>query len=502
MADQISLRPFATNLCTDEVFAWAKQWIAKCKSDHDGCFHDYELHLPSRVIDVGTDADSEVKLHLTQADEQEAYVALSYCWGGAQEYVATTTTLEEMTLAIDVPRLSKSAQDAIEVTRRLGFRYLWVDALCILQDSLADKSREIQMMGQIYKRAAVTVAASAAEGASQGFLRPSRAGLPSAKFQFNVPGKGESTVFVTSSNRLAGIDPLNKRGWTLQEWLLSPRLLVFSKHDMIWHCQTEERKTVTKSCILYNEQSARESLFYRRYPRGPEGSPVRANDQISMWHYVIEDYSARMLSEPEDRLNAVAGVASELAALWGDEYAFGLWENSFIENLHWRKRLSDDGNYPDSRRSARAPSWSWASLDCAVDFTTAILRPSGAGLEEVKRYYQASVVSCPLDGSRKVALQCKMMTAAAFGSIFAGSEHSTQILWDIASEESMLEEVQFLLLRDVERKYKNGCSGILVVPAMNQQEGVLRRAGFFDVSSDDRDKGFWGHENEQVVELV
>ena len=98
------------------------------------------------------------------------YIALSHCWGQTKVLVLMEHMLESMTRGIDWLRLPRTFQDAIVVTRRLGFRYLWIDSLCIIQDSHEDWIRESETMQNVYANCVLTVAASWGGTVVQGFL--------------------------------------------------------------------------------------------------------------------------------------------------------------------------------------------------------------------------------------------------------------------------------------------------------------------------------------------
>src|SRR6266536_2891315 len=124
MSKSIPLRPVAINPATDEIFAITKTWITECQVNHKSCHYDSGALLPSRVIDVGDNMTTPtIKLHITSEGEKGEYVALSYCWGGTQQVVATTSQLETMTVNLDLSGLPNTIQDAVEVTQRLGFRF-------------------------------------------------------------------------------------------------------------------------------------------------------------------------------------------------------------------------------------------------------------------------------------------------------------------------------------------------------------------------------------------
>ncbi|PKS08559.1 hypothetical protein jhhlp_004945 [Lomentospora prolificans] len=195
MAPWIPLRRVVTDLNQHEVLATAKSWIETCRTQHEKCFFDSTPLLPTRVIDVGELCHKWAKVHISDKGERGNYVALSYCWGGDQVVVARQKSLAWLTTVIPLPKLPRTLSDAIAITPRFGFRYLWVDALCILQHSPEDKAREIQRMGSNYKKAVVTIAAATASRAADGFLLTPRNEPPRREIQF-LSREGEaSTIY-------------------------------------------------------------------------------------------------------------------------------------------------------------------------------------------------------------------------------------------------------------------------------------------------------------------
>lgn len=162
----------------------AKQWIQTCQRDHAYYSSHGKYFLPTRVIDVGLgDNTASVKLHITEKGETAMYYALSYCWGGVQSHTLSTRNLDAWKQGIIVAMLPKTLRDAIEVTRRLSIRYLWIDALCIIQESAVDKAQEIGRIRSVYKNAMVTIVAASARGVANGFLSV-RESLPSCTLPF------------------------------------------------------------------------------------------------------------------------------------------------------------------------------------------------------------------------------------------------------------------------------------------------------------------------------
>ncbi len=98
------------------------------------------------------------------------YIALSHCWGGKISPLLTTETLEPFQNRLSYAALPANFRDAIVITRELGIRYLWIDSLCILQDSKQDWQQESKMMAAIYRDSTLTISAMASSGSTQGIL--------------------------------------------------------------------------------------------------------------------------------------------------------------------------------------------------------------------------------------------------------------------------------------------------------------------------------------------
>jgi hypothetical protein len=142
--------------------------LGECSRDHPQCARCSESLLPSRIIDLGPPGKTtEPRLKINNKSEIGHYACLSYCWGGAQEYMTTQANIDGYLKSLNLSSLSKTIQDPIKVTRMLHLRYLWIDALCIIQDSPEDKRREMAYMGMIYKNATVTIAAARAKSSAR-----------------------------------------------------------------------------------------------------------------------------------------------------------------------------------------------------------------------------------------------------------------------------------------------------------------------------------------------
>jgi hypothetical protein len=175
-------------------------------------------------------------------EESGAYIALSYCWGGPQSAITTSTNIEARTRAIPLTELPRTIREAVTVTRSLRIRYLWVDAICINQDDIAEKTKEIAVMGNIYKNAILTIAAGSAASTDEGFLM--KRSLPAACcLPFYVSEQQSGTIWLQDQKTFKRpMEPLDSRAWTMQEFLLSTRILYYGTKEVAWRCRTENFK--------------------------------------------------------------------------------------------------------------------------------------------------------------------------------------------------------------------------------------------------------------------
>jgi hypothetical protein len=143
-------------------------WLSECKSNHSNCPSNTDVALPTRLIDVGHNGATP-RLVLTEGGRGE-YLTLSYCWGSTNQSTTTLANLNDRLNVLPLNSFCQTHRDAIEITRRLGFQYLWIDAICIVQDDLADWNRQSAKMFNIYRDSVLTIAASWARDADEGIF--------------------------------------------------------------------------------------------------------------------------------------------------------------------------------------------------------------------------------------------------------------------------------------------------------------------------------------------
>jgi len=146
-----------------DTFLLALEWMRSCRENHPGCRNAPRgvLELPTRLVNVGpSDGSQNPKLVVPpRGDRAVEYLTLSHCWGGADIYKLTSDTFSTLLSGLSLETLSKTFKDAIIITRCLGFRYIWIDSLCIFQDSPSDWDHEAACMGSVYRNSICTIAA-------------------------------------------------------------------------------------------------------------------------------------------------------------------------------------------------------------------------------------------------------------------------------------------------------------------------------------------------------
>lgn len=341
--------------------------MEECCQNHEQCASEEEPLLPTRVLDV-TDADN-IKLLISSG--RARYAALSYCWGGAQPHATTLQTVGEYIRHIPGLYLPRTVHDAIKVTRELGLRYLWVDALCIIQDSSEDKSKEISHMNVIYKNSHLTISAASAKKCSEGFLqkRGMHGGLEAGKdpfhMQYQCPDDVRGLVILREEAPYHPFwEATRARAWTLQEHVLSPRTLIYGAR-MIWRCNHRQVSHGGIHDWSFEPHHSQDRVFSQTLPAKHEEDAGFRNRVYQSWYSLVNDYTRRELSIPSDKLPALAGIVQEMARLTGDIYLAGLWKTNLLHDLMWSLHASTKYRYSSVWR---APSWSWASVDNTVRY--------------------------------------------------------------------------------------------------------------------------------------
>lgn len=374
--------------CSTLSFERACSWIKDCVTSHQHCGEGRDVPLPKRVLDLEVVVDSKgddgVRL-LDTEDKQGTYACLSHCWGKIPMPIRTTmATLNDHYRFIPYSSLPKTFRDAIAITRRLGVRYLWIDSLCIIQDSPLDWQIESSKMADIYQNSYITVAAVSSSNFRGGCFSSDKTG----DMCLELVDDGQKTILAvreckgTSQLRtqedIANAFPLFSRAWVYQERILSRRVLYCNQNEL----QLECREVLVCECnnhhIAPHPHPGTHGVrglggdFKKKYAEALKKYGVRGqyspHELFQHWQRTVSQYSRLQLTHNTDILPALSGCARDIGRLTGDTYLAGLWRASLAEGMLW----AVNGSVQHPRPAVwRAPTWSWASVDvtAGIDYT-------------------------------------------------------------------------------------------------------------------------------------
>ncbi|KAJ5035120.1 uncharacterized protein L3040_008380 [Drepanopeziza brunnea f. sp. 'multigermtubi'] len=380
-----------------------RSWMESCLGQHPNCAKAEDQFRPTRLLDLAAgDGGNEIRLILSDRfmskvrTRLDHYATLSYCWGPPGLNATTTPdNLEARQRGIPLEDLPKTVRDAVQVCRELSIRFLWVDALCIIQGDGDDWDRESAFMGQIYRRSLCTIAACLGDDCTVGlFGRREAARLPAC--QVKCADKGNAGRFFKLAPQIdhwytsVELSTLSTRGWVMQERLLAVRTIFFTEEGVFWQCSegssSEFMDNVeTNWADRFTPQPAKPRFvdLVRDWRADAQEFDFKPTGKITTdtipffawkhtrsrkvearpWHNLVYEFTRRNLSQPRDRLSAVQGIANEFAASTNDVYVdnAGVWKSDILGGIAWYRHWEQA-----SAPLAIAPSWSWASTTGAI----------------------------------------------------------------------------------------------------------------------------------------
>lgn len=371
----IRRKPPEVDVASNRSFKQANQWLQDCVKHHPSEFCPIlkNTPLPKRVIDV---SGVYPRLH-SSGGASARYACLSYCWGTSwrEQSMTTSHNVDRHSNRIIFENLPQTIQDAIMITKRLNLRYIWIDRLCIVQDDEAQREKELEKMGAIFANAYVTISAATARSCEDGFLHErqvqSRAYTPPIKLPCYSPSGLRDHVMLFQRGSATTREPIHHRAWTLQEDLLSPRVLFYGDFELVWACATCI-KTISgiqaEICDTGETEMARLRRLFAEGAATAEGVSQAGLNTMSLWQDLIREYSRRKLSRPDDKLPALSGLAVKFQRLIDGEYLAGLWSCWLPIHLLWKITGPSRSGFDQYATGMwRAPSWSWLSMDSPVE---------------------------------------------------------------------------------------------------------------------------------------
>lgn len=384
----------------------ARHWLNNCLENHDECkthlskSKSSDNWLPTRLIDVGTEP-GRLTPRLVIPSESAGlvniqYVTLSHSWALSKKSLnLLVKNCEQLTWRIPLDALSQTFRDAMRITQQLGHRYIWIDSLCIIQDSGEDWEREALLMSHVYGRSACNIAAMGIPGVDGCFAERNPlaffpcyvtdtddGGAVYALSQYQTPSTMFSAGGVTKP-------PLLYRGWVLQERLLSSRMLYFGGPQLYWECccQRLAESWAFESQLTMERHFGISSAFsskahFQVLCDTPTVSdpdlktdsnanalvPIDVIRSLLHWQEILTTYLETQLTFTTDRLIALAGIAQAIEDHAGFTYIAGTWAEFHPLDLLWRhKEIFVEGARPKAS-GTNAPSWSWAATEGTREF--------------------------------------------------------------------------------------------------------------------------------------
>jgi hypothetical protein len=378
---------------SNENFGLISRWLFSCRNSHDCRSWSKRNNptgdwKPTRLVKVGAVGSGTTTCRLVETKELAEpvqYLTLSHCWGTWRH---STMTMENIQTFKDMipPALltSKTFQDAFEVTRRLGFKYIWIDSLCIVQSNHEDWSRESARMSEVYGHAQLNLIAAHARDGRDGCFhdrnvltaRPCK--IPSP---FNHASDDYFLVYPMRIDKVfeeeVRSSPIYKRAWILQERLLAPRTLYFGRNQLFWACGELEacemfpKGAYNGSTRPHNQSSVDKQglqLLLNRTLTAMHNKPQQISES---WARIVKMYTGANLTKASDKLIALQGIAARAREHIVGEYLAGMWytsEDDLLWSLLWFVESSDK----ERKRlfNYRAPSWSWVSVSGQIEMST------------------------------------------------------------------------------------------------------------------------------------
>lgn len=346
------------------------------------------MEEPARLIDLEVFGTESTHARLVRiVGPGIKYATLSYCWGSKMPSESTTTlaNIASRQERIDPSELPQTIRDVFMVTRKLGVRYLWVDALCIIQDCRTDWEKESAKMASIYGHGLVSIAAETRPSCTDGFLTYTpEEDNPCIDHMFPIRGKlidgqdsslyvwvrGHCACFIRDTIKSLQNTELSKRGWTYQERFLAPRILHFVGAQVLWGCRKLHGLPLENGRALRDMDNLHD-IRPRFAPIAnllfdPQSDVTESHLRKLWYSEVVPEFSRRTLSKKRDKLPAISGIAKAFQSRLKNTYLAGVWLEDISCALSWHPKYAAErpGSY-------RAPTFSWASIDGPINWQLA-----------------------------------------------------------------------------------------------------------------------------------
>ncbi|KAK7955892.1 uncharacterized protein PG986_005114 [Apiospora aurea] len=366
----------------DETFGVAKRWLGKCLKEHQLCAENDDaarVLRPKRLLRL----EDTISLVDSAVAAGQDYVALSHCWG-RQVLVPRLLgeTEAELRAGVGLSYLPKTFQDAVLITKKLGFRFLWIDSLCIIQDSAEDWKDQAEIMALVYNNSVLTIAALKSSGSHEGCFTDARNPLRLRPCIFDELGVSISSwnpgrlweVEVNSSGY--GASPLHSRAWVVQERYSAPRTLLYGANGIYWECRCAQASEAHYADVAWDDEANKKTWLQRlevgstagqQHSNGTTTKPSAVVPWKDHWIGLLKTYSSCQLTQSTDKIIAVTGLIKEIErrSKVKPRCILGLWDYDLPGMALWYR--SRDGAHAATdiigRLDNNMPTWTWASVE-------------------------------------------------------------------------------------------------------------------------------------------
>ncbi|CAG9980932.1 unnamed protein product [Clonostachys byssicola] len=488
------------------------KWNGECCSHHTVCnSHRDPSYLPTRVLDISGNLNDDIKLkvtenHMKQIEDNKSeheYATLSHCWGQDPIITLRQQNIDQFQDSIAMTALPLVFQQAIHVARKLGFVYLWIDSLCIIQDSEEDWRHESAFMGTVYSNSVLNIMATDSKDGTQGLFRErSPLDLQHCIVRAEWTGTAPQSFYIydwMSWDDLIGRAPLNGRGW---ERILSPRVLHFSHNQLAWECHEKDACEMypdgmptifvnfdTQAKIMASESYLKWVNSWRQMHFNPT-----IDVEYAIWARLVHLYSQTRATKASDKLIAISGLAERMRGIMkNDQKYLAVAPNAIGSRiLRWR-------------RPYRAPSWSWSSLEAEVYMPmeeSAVPLSTYIAIEEASVTPRSSLSDTGDVVDGHIRLRGSLMRAELVSSSEEGSRSKMDLRVDgmktdsaISLDEVRLDDSYSVVYLPVAGEHDPdgdsqaviGIRALLLVPVKGKPQGWYSRFGFADTWHDRED---------------
>lgn len=398
-----ALPVFDRGVTLEHTASIIREGRSRCSEEHKElpCSRQPSGFAPTRLISIGTEG---APLRLVEsAAVTGPYATLSYCWGGAKPPSTTKANLSTRLQDIPEDSLPVVFRQAIQLARMLDIPYIWIDSLCIIQDSVEDWEAESQRMYLYYRNGSINIAAATSENPDTSLTKDLEYTWSSGSVHVHDP---QGTPWSINTRRLPNLmgssmdlGPLYTRAWTFQESLFAPRTINFTRQGLVWSCTS-----VSTMSHSYLDPMTVAIISPSVVLPGSLSSAMRAGNNdtptIGNWRRLLVAYSSRFLTYPMDRLPAISGAAAQFHESLRCRYLAGHWYDDLPQSLAWNGLESRKSLTPLPREYV-APSWSWASV------TQATLHPP-------------ETTTTLLSAAKLLAVHCDVPGGNPYGKVSSG----------------------------------------------------------------------------------